>query len=83
MKGDLEGVLKGDLKGYLEGALKKDLEVELERALQTVLGRGLAFVSSSGELRSRAGLVQVWISLELKLNSLELDSKVGRLVSFF
>ena len=37
-------------------------------------------LSSSGQLRSRLGLVQVWYSLELKFNSLELDSEVGRLV---
>ena len=35
----------------------------------------------SGQLRSRSGLVQVWFSLELKFNSLELDSEVGQLVS--
>ena len=39
-------------------------------------------MSSSGQLRSRSGLVQVWFSLELKFNSLELDSEVGRLVSY-
>ena len=37
-------------------------------------------MSSLGELRSMSGLVQVWLSLELKFNSLELDSEVGRLV---
>ena len=31
----------------------------------------------------RLGLVQVWIGLQLALNSLELDSEIGRLVFFF
>ena len=33
-----------------------------------------------GDLLSRSGLVQVWFSIELKFNSFELDSEVGRLV---
>ena len=37
-------------------------------------------LSSSAQVRSRSGLVQVWFSLELKFNSFELDSEVGRLV---
>ena len=32
------------------------------------------------EMTSRKGLVQVWFSLQLKFNSSELDSEVGRLV---
>ena len=34
-------------------------------------------------VKLRSGLVQVWFRLELRFNSLELDSEVGRLVSFF
>ena len=37
-------------------------------------------LSSSGQVRSRTGLVQVWFSLQPKFNSFELDSEVGRLV---
>ena len=65
-KGDLEGVLKGYLEGDFRGDLKQDLEGDL--------------LSSSGQLRFRSGLVQVWFSIELKFNSFELDSEVGRLV---
>ena len=32
---------------------------------------------------SGPGLVQVWIRLDLKFNSLELDSEVGRLICIF
>ena len=51
---------------------KKGLQRGLQGGLQSGLGKGLAVVSSSGQLRSRSGLVQ--------FNSLELDSEVGRLV---
>ena len=33
-----------------------------------------------GDLLSSSGQVQVWFSLQPKLNSFELDSEVGRLV---
>ena len=49
------------------------------------------WLSSSGQVRSKSGLVQVWsrsgpglvhvwFSLQPKFNSFELDSEVGRLV---
>ena len=38
-------------------------------------------LSSSGQVRLRSGLVQVRFSLQLKFNSFELDSEVGRLVN--
>ena len=53
---------------------KGDFEVDLEGDFKQDL------LSSSGQLRSRSGLVQVWFSIELKFNSFELDSEVGRLV---
>ena len=68
LEGDLEKDLKGDLKGDFRGDFKQDLEGDL--------------LSISGQLRSRSGLVQVWFSIELKFNSFELDSEVGRLVIF-
>ena len=46
---------------------------------QTGLGRGLT-VKLKSVKRSRSGLVQVWFSIDLKFNSFELDSEVGRLV---
>ena len=61
-------MLKGDLEGDYKGDFKQDLEGDL--------------LSCQAQLRSRSGLVQVWFCLELKLNSLELDSEVGRLVHF-
>ena len=36
-------------------------------------------LSSSAKVRSRSGVVQVWLSLQPKFNSFELDSEVGRL----
>ena len=75
-KGDLdvgggpEGELKGDLEVDLEGDFRGDFKQDLEGDL----------LSSSGQLRSRSGLVQVWFRKELKFNSFELDSEVGRLV---
>ena len=78
MEGDLKGYLKGDLnggfevdlEGYFRGDFKQDFKHDLEGDL----------LSSSGQLRSRSGLGQVWYSIELKFNSFELDSEVGRLV---
>ena len=70
---DFRGVFKedfeGDFEGDLRGGFKQDLEGDL--------------LSSLGQLRSRSGLVQVWFSIELKFNSFELDSEVGRLVYSF
>ena len=73
--------MEGDLGGGLGGGLEGELQRGLQRGLQTRLGRGLAVVLSSGQLRSRAGLVQIWICLEIKFNSLELDSEVGLVLS--
>ena len=66
LKGDLEVDFEGDFRGDFRGDFKQDLEGDL--------------LSSSGQLRSMSGLVQVWFSIELKFNSFELDSEVGRLV---
>ena len=70
LEGDLEGESEGDSnvdsKGDFRGDFKQDMEGDL--------------LSSSGQLRSRSGLVQVWFSLELKCNSFDLDSEVGQLV---
>ena len=79
-QGFFKGYFKGSSRGCLRGGAWKGTRKGTSEGLQTGLGRGLAVVSSSGHLRSRAGLVQVWISLELKFHSLELISEVGRLV---
>ena len=63
---DLEGDSKGDFRGDFRGDFKQDMERDL--------------LSSSGQVRSRSGLVKVWFSLQLKFNSFELDSEVGPLV---
>ena len=63
----MKGDLEVDLEGDFRGDFKQDLEGEL--------------LSSSGQLRSRSGLILVWFSIELKFNSFELDSEVGRLVN--
>ena len=62
----MEGELEGDSKGDSKGNFKQDMEGDL--------------LSSSGQVRSRSGLVQVWFSLQSKFYSFELDSEVGRLV---
>ena len=67
MKGDLKRDLEGDSKWDFRGDFKQDLEGDL--------------MSNSGQVRSRSGLVQVWFSFQVKFNSLELDSEVGRLVN--
>ena len=72
MKGDMKGDFEVDLEVGLEGDLRGDFKQDLEGDL----------LSSSGQLRPRLGLVQVWFSIELKFNSFELDSEVGRLVYF-
>jgi len=63
---DLDGELEEDSKGDFRGDFKQDIEGDL--------------LSSSGQVRSRSGLVQVWFSLQPKFYSFELDSEVGRLV---
>ena len=68
-KEDFEGDLEGDSKGDFRGDFKQDMEGDL--------------LSSSGQVRSRSGLVQVWFSLQPKFNSFELDSEVGRLVYMY
>ena len=81
-KGDFEVVLEGDLEGYLEGYLKGDLEEDLEGDSKGNYRCDFKedleddLLSSSGLIQV---VVQVWFSLQLKFNSLELDSEVGRL----
>ena len=67
---DFRGVFREDFEGDLVGDLERDFKQDMEGDL----------LSSSGQLRSRSGLVQVWFSLQPKFNSFELDSEVGRLV---
>ena len=60
----------------------------LQRGPGGGLGGGLQKGTSEGtskrtcHVKLRSGKVQVWFSLELRFKSLELDSKVGRLVYF-
>ena len=84
LEGDLEGDLKGNLKGDLKGNFEVDLEVDLEGDFRGDFKQDLEgdLLSSSGQLRSPSGLVQVWFSIELKFYSFELDSEVGGLVWF-
>ena len=70
--------LGGRLEGRL-GEFGEGLQSGLQRGLQTGYGRDL--LSSSGKVKSKSGLVQVWFSLQTKFNSFELDSEVGRLVN--
>ena len=62
--------MRGTWRG-LGGRLGGRLGGGLKRGLQKGLGRGVAVELSSG---------QVWFSLEVRFNSLELDSEGGRLV---
>ena len=54
--------MEEDFRGDFRGDVKQDFEGDL--------------LSSSSQLRSRSGLVQVWFSIELKFNSFVLDSEV-------
>ena len=78
----LRGRLGGRLKGGLGGGLKRGLKLKsgpgkVWLSYKQDFRRGLVV-----QVRSRSGLVQVWFSIELKFNSFELDSEVGRLVLF-
>ena len=76
-KGDSEGVLKGYLEGYLEGDSEVDLEVDLEGDIRGDLKQDLEgdLLSSSGQLWSRSGLVQVCFSIGSNLILLSLTLK--------
>ena len=50
---------------------KGDLEVDMDWEIKG---------DSKGDLLLRSGKVKVWFRLQLKFNSLELDSDVGQLV---
>ena len=77
LEGVLEGVLEGGFRGRLGGRLGGGLQRGLQTGLQDLEGD---LLSSSGQSRTRSDLGQVWFSIELKFNSFELDSEVGRLV---
>ena len=64
-EGDLEGDFEVDLEVDLEGDLRGDFKQDLEGDL----------LSSSGQLRSRSDLVQVWFSLDSNLILLSLTLK--------
>ena len=70
-----------DVGGGHEGELKGDLEVDLEGDFRGDF-RGDFKPDLEGDLLSSSGQVQVWFSIELKFNSFERDSEVGRLVIF-
>ena len=74
--------MEEDLKGYLKGDLKGDFEVDLEGDFRGDFKQDMEgdLMSSSGQVRFRSGLVQVWFSLQPNFNSFELDSEEGRLV---
>ena len=75
MEGDLEGDLERDLERELEGVSKGDSKGDFKQNMEGDL------LSSSGQVRTRSGLSQVWFILQLKFNSFELDSEVGRFVT--
>ena len=84
LEGDLERDLEGDLEVELEGELEVDLEGDSKRDFRGDFKQDMEgdLLSSSGQVRSRLGLFEVWFSLQIKFNSFELDSEVGRLVIF-
>ena len=63
----MEGELEGELEGDSKGDSKGDFRGDFKQDME-------------GDLLSSSGQVQVWFSLQPKLNSFELDSEVGRLV---
>ena len=68
MEGDLDGEFEEDSKGDFRGDYKGDFRGDFKQDMEGDL------LSSSGQVRSRLGLNQVWFSLQLKFNSFELDS---------
>ena len=76
MEGDYKGNFRGDSKGDFRGDFKQDKEGDFKQDKEG------DFLTSSGQVkvRSRSGLVHVWVSLQLKFYSFELDSVVLRLV---
>ena len=54
LEGEGDSELEGDSKGDFRGDFKQDMEGDL--------------LSSSAQVRSRSGLVQVWFSLQPKFN---------------
>ena len=83
MEGDFKGVFKRVFKGDFEGDLDRDLEGDSKGDFRGDFKQDMEgdLLSSSGQVRSRSGLVKVWFSLQPKFNSFELDSEVGRLVN--
>ena len=71
MEGELDGELEEDSKGDSKGDTKGDFRGDFKQDIEWDL------LSSSGQVRSRSGLVQVWFSLQPKFYSFELDSEVG------
>ena len=71
--------MEGDLKGYLKGDLKGDFEVDLEGDFRGDFKQDLEgdLLSSSSQLRSRSGLVQVWFSIELLLLFIKIKAVVS------
>ena len=70
MEGDLNGDLKGDLKGDFEVDLKVDLEGDFR----------VDFKQYFRTWKGTCCKAQVRFSIELKFNSFDHDSEVGRLV---
>ena len=69
LRGTWRGICMGTTKGTSEGI-----------SIRTWKGTCCHVKLRSGKVHVRSGLVKVWFSLELRFNSLELDSEVGRLV---
>ena len=75
--GDLDVGVEGDLEEDLEVHLEGDFEVDLEGDFKQDFKQDLEgdLLSSSGQLRSRSGLVQVWFSISSNLILLSLTLK--------
>ena len=72
---DMQDDIKDDIQGNIQNDIQDVLAFWLGR-----LGLGLVVLLRLGQVRTRPGMVQILLSLQLKFNSLELDFEIGRFV---
>ena len=86
VKGSSRGCLRGTWRGTWKGTRRRTTKGTSEGTSKRTLkwkGTCCCVKLRSGKVQVRSGLVQVWFSLELRFNSLELDSEVGRFVVIY
>ena len=92
LEGDMEEDIEGDMEGDLERDLERDLEGDSKGDFRGDLKQDMEWdlLSSSGQVRSRSGLVQVWFSLQPKsrmtcylsiISSTNIDEQITKMYS--